>query len=138
MPQLDVSDIITDIDYWESGLICMRQLQNVGSNGLAVNTQVSLPFGGVVTQVAGSDLRRGPDGEMITGSILIVTRFRLWDGKSGYSADIVVRETRQYTVANVLNYSRFGRGFVEATCDLLPLAGTYPPQPGTPPTDNYG
>lgn len=138
MPELDVSEVLTDIDFWEGGLICLRQPQTVGLDGMAVNRQIPIPFGGIVTQVAGSDLRRGPDGEVITGSILIVTRFRLLDGKSGATADIVVRETRQYTVANVLNYSRYGRGFVEATCDLLPLAGSYPVQPGHPPVDNYG
>lgn len=132
MPQLDVSELLTDIDFWEGGMICLRQPQKVGSDGLAVNTPVPIKFGGVVTQVAGTDLRRGMDGEMITGSILIVTRFKLLDGKSGFSADIVVRETRQYTVANVLAYSKFGRGFVEATCDLLPLAGSYPVPPGYP------
>lgn len=137
-PQLDVSSILLDITFWEGSLICLRQPQTVGTNGLAVNAQVPLPFGGVVTEVAGSDLRRGADGEMITGSILICTRFRLVDGKSGLTADIIVRNTRQYTVANVLNYSRYGRGFIEATCDLLPLAGSYPVPPGYPPTDNYG
>lgn len=136
MPQLDVSELLYDIDFWEGKLVCLRQLQTIGQNGLATNKQVSMNFGGVVTQVAGSDLRRGPDAEMITGSILIVTKFNLLDGKSAYSADIVVRQTRQYTVTNVLNYSRFGAGFVEATCDPLPLAGSYPVQPGYPPDNN--
>lgn len=133
MPQLDVSELLTDIDFFESGIVCLRQSQTVGSDGMAVNTPVPINFGGVVTQVAGTDLRRGADGEMITGSILIVTRFKLLDGKNGFSADIVVRQTRRYTVANVLAYSKFGRGFVEATCDLLPLAGSYPIPPGYPP-----
>ena len=136
MPMLDVSEILTDIDFWEGGLTCLRQSQTVGQDGKAVNQQVPLQFGGVVTQVAGSDLRRGADGEMITGSILIVTKFRLFDGKSGFTADVIVRETRQYTVANVLPYSKYGAGFVEATCDLLPLAGSYPVQPGYAPVDN--
>lgn len=136
MPQLDVSELLTDIDFWEGGLICLRQNQTVGSDGIAVNAQISIPFGGVVTQVAGSDLRRGADGEMITGSILIVSRFKLLDGKIAVSSDIVVRQTRRYTVANVLNYSRFGRGFTEATCDLMPLAGSYATPPGYPPDNN--
>lgn len=132
MPQLDVSELMTDIDFWEGNLQCLRQSQTVGANGLAVNVPVSLPFGGVVTQVAGSDLNRDAAGELITGSILICTSFRLLDGKSGFTADVVVRETRRYTVANILSYSRYGRGFVEATCDLLPLAGSYPVPPGYP------
>lgn len=136
MPLLDVSEILTDIDFLERNLTCLRMMQKVGTNGIAVNTAVPIPFNGVITQVDGLDLRRGPDGEVITGSILICTRFRLLDGKSGFTADVVLRETRQYVVANVLPYSKYGRGFVEATCDLLPLAGSYPVAPGHPPVDN--
>jgi galactose-6-phosphate isomerase len=135
MPQLDVSELLVDPDFYEDQLFCLRQSQVVGSNGLATNTQVSIPFGGVVTQVAGSDLNRNSVGEIITGSILICTRFRLLAGKSGYTADIIVRETRQYTVTQVLSYSKYGRGFMEATCELLPLAGSYPVPPGYPPND---
>lgn len=135
MPQLDVSEILTDIDFWEGGLVCLRQRQTVGENGLAVNAQIPIRFGGVVTQVAGSDLNRNAVGELITGSILIVTRFRLIDGKAGFSADVVKRGTRSYTVANALSYSRYGAGFVEATCELLPLSGSSPVLPGYPPND---
>jgi galactose-6-phosphate isomerase len=136
MPQLDVSEILDDIDFYEGGLMCLRQRQMIGSGGLAANTQIPIPFGGVVTQVAGSDLKRDAVGEVITGSILIVTRFRLIDGKAGFSADVVKRGTRSYTVANVLPYSKYGAGFVEATCDLLPLAGSAPVLPGYPPNDH--
>ena len=138
MPQLDVSELMYDLDFVERRLVCLRMAQTVGDNGLAINTPIPLPFIGVVTQARGSDLRRGADGEVITGSILVCTRFKLLDGKSGFTADqIVWGGTRQYVVANVLPYSRYGRGFVEATCDLLPLAGSYPVQPGHPPADNF-
>jgi galactose-6-phosphate isomerase len=138
LPQLDVSELMYDIDFVEFKLVCLRMAQTVGVNGLAVNTPIPIPFHGIVTQVAGSDLRRNSDGEVITGSILVCTRFRLLDGKSGFTADVVVwGDTRQYTVSNVLAYSRYGRGFVEATCDLRPLAGSYPVQPGHPPVDTF-
>ena len=134
MPFLDVSDLLTDPDFVEMELTCQRQLQTIGTNGLAVNRSVAFPFVGVVTQVAPNDLNRNAVGELITGSILICTRFRLTDGLSGgTSADIVQWGSRTYTVANVNNYSRYGRGFVEATCQLLPLAGNNPPAPGQPP-----
>jgi galactose-6-phosphate isomerase len=138
VPQLDVSEIMYDLDFVEHRLMCLRQAQTVGPNGLAVNTPIPLPFIGIVTMVTGNDLRRGADSEVITGSILVCTRFRLLDGKSGFTADVVIwGGTRQYTVSNVLPYSRYGRGFVEATCDLLPLAGSYPVQPGHTPADNF-
>jgi len=133
MPFLDVSEILVDPDFWEANLFCLRQSQVVGANGLAVNTQVSIPFGGVITEVTGADLERGPTGELIRGSILICTRFYLIDGKTGLTADIVQRQQRSYTVTNVQDYSRYGRGFVEATCELLPLGGSYPTLPGYAP-----
>lgn len=50
--------------------------------------------------------------------------FRLTAGSDGDSiADIATWQGRDYTAANVNDYSHFGRGFVAASCDLLPLAG---------------
>jgi galactose-6-phosphate isomerase len=121
MPELDVSDILDDIDFVELGLICNRISQVVGSDGMAVNTPVPTRFAGVVTQLSGAQLKRKAEGEYISGSILIVTRFRLQDGKSGFTADIVQRCGRTYTVADVDNYSTYGSGFVEAICELIPL-----------------
>ncbi len=133
MPFLDVAEILLDPDFWESNLFCLRTSQTVGANGLAINTPVSIPFGGVVTEVSGADMVRNAVGELITGSILICTRFPLIDGKNGLTADIVQRQTRSYTVTNVQDYTRYGRGFVEATCELLPLGGSYPTAPGYQP-----
>lgn len=92
-----------------------------------------------MTQASGEEVKRNQVGEIISGSILICTRFRLTDGRvdgiATYTADIVQRDhgNRQYTVVNVQNYSKYGRGFIEATADILPLGGTYPPGPGYPP-----
>jgi hypothetical protein len=121
MPELDVSDILDDIDFVQLGLICNRTTQVVGQNGRAVNTAVATRFAGVVTQLSGSQLKRKAEGEYISGSILIITRFRLQDGKTGRTADTVERDGRTYTVSDVDNYSTYGAGFVEAVCELLPL-----------------
>jgi galactose-6-phosphate isomerase len=126
MPLLDVSELVVDPDFCETNLYCNRLKQVVGENGLAVNTPTKVRFTGVVTQVSGAELERNAVGELITGSILICTRFRLTDGKIGITADIIDFGPRSYTVVNVYNYSRFGRGLIEAVCDLLPLQGTNP------------
>lgn len=134
MPYLDVSEILSDPDFTQK-LLCARQQQTVNAEGIAVNAPpLNLKFRGVVTAMKGYELQRDPEGELITGTILIVTRFQLRDGKSGWSADVVQIGVRSYTVTNVQDYSRYGRGFVQATCDLLPLEGTYPPPPGLLPT----
>lgn len=125
MPLLDVSELLTDPDFCQR-LICTRLKQIVGENGLAVNSPVRIPFTGVVTQMSGAELERNAVGELITGTILVCTKFRLTDGKVGLTADIITMGPRRYTVINVYNYSQYGQGFIEAVCDLIPLEGTTP------------
>ena len=127
MPAFDMSDILLDPDLVELDLVCTRNAQTVGDDGIASITSTTFtsqsipPFFGVVTAVKGSELDRNADGERITGSILIVTPFRLIDGKTGFTADIVTWDGNQYTVTNVQKYSKYGSGFVEAACELRPL-----------------
>lgn len=123
MPLLDVSDLLSDPDFVTLGMICNRSAQTVGANGMAVNTPSKIQFSGVVTSDKGDVLERLAAGERIVGNIMITTTFRLRDGKSGYTADIVTVCGINYTVASVNDYSRYGRGFVEASCDLIPLSG---------------
>jgi galactose-6-phosphate isomerase len=125
MALLDVSDILTDPDFVEKNLLCQRNAQTVGQDGIAVITPTITPFFGVVTNASGMDLRRTAEGEIIYGSIFIATRFQLIDGKTGFTADIIQRGPGglTYTVRNVAPYAKFGRGFVQAICDLIPLSG---------------
>ena len=124
MAWLDVSEILLDPDFMDTGLVCKRSTQAIGDNGRAANTVSSIPFAGVVTSDKGDLLERIMTGEGRTGSITIHTQFGLSAGSGADSiADIVTWQGRDYTVSNVNDYSHFGRGFVAATCDLLPLAG---------------
>jgi hypothetical protein len=123
MARLDVTEILTDPDFVDTALVCERSAQSVGTDGLAVNSTKSIRFAGVVTSDQGDILERMPGVERITGSITIHSRFVLNDGSPGKTADVVQWRGRRYTVSNVNDYSHFGRGFIVATCDLIPLAG---------------
>jgi len=123
MPQLDVSDVLLDPDFIDKSLICNRMAQTVGNDGIAVDTPTSMPFSGVVTNDTGDILMREAQGERLEGSITIHSKFRLTDGTNSYSADQVVWLGATYTVTRVANWSTYGRGFVAATCDLVPLSG---------------
>jgi hypothetical protein len=123
MARLDVTDILTDPDFMDAGLVCERSLQVVGNNGVAVNTTKTTKFIGVVTSDSGDILERMPGVERIKGSISIHTKFLLNDGAPGQTADVVRWRGRRYTVSNVNDYSHFGRGFIVANCDLITLAG---------------
>lgn len=123
MALLDVSEVLLDPDFLDTGLVCQRSAQTIGGNGRATNTTTSTPFAGVVTSDKGDLLERLAGGERKKGSITIHTRFALSAGGLDQSADIVTWRGRDYTVSNVNDYAHFGRGFYVATCDLLPLAG---------------
>jgi len=123
MALLDVTDVLLDPDFMNTGLVCERTAQVVGSDGIAVNTPSFVPFSAVVTNDSGDILERIATGERIKGNITVHTQFVLNDGGAGYTADVVQWRGRRYTVSNVSDYSHFGRGFVAASCDLIPLAG---------------
>lgn len=123
MPFLDVSEVLSDPDFCTIGMTCTRTSQTVSEAGLGMNVPASIPFNGVVTSDKGAVLARLAAGERIEGSIIIHSRFRLRAGSQGYTADVVTWNGAQYTVTHVNDYSTFGRGFVAATCDLLPLGG---------------
>ncbi|WP_261524057.1 hypothetical protein [Burkholderia multivorans] len=123
MAFLDVTDVLLDPDFMDTGLLCNRMTQTVDDHGRAQNTVASTPFAAVVTSDKGDILHRNADGSRIIGSITLHTMFRLLDGSVGQDADEVVWAGRTYTVVNVNDYSHFGRGFVCATCDLKPLSG---------------
>jgi len=121
MATLDVSEIIDDEEFSDD-LICTRKRQTMGADGRATNSSVPIPFCGVVTPSSGEQLRRKPEGESMQESLSIITRFTLYSGRTGYSADVVTWNGNDYTITDVMNY-RFGAGFVQATAELLPLGG---------------
>ena len=123
MANLDVSDILLDPDFMDVGLVCRRGIQAVGNSGRSVLSIVETPFAGVVTADKGDFLERLAGAERKNGSITIHTLFRLTSGVGDVTADTVSWRGKQYTVTNVSNYGHFGRGFISASCDLLPLAG---------------
>lgn len=122
-PQLDVSDVLTDPDFCDSTLKCLRNSETVSEQGLTQISSATFPFSGVVTSERGDELTRGAEAERIGGTILVITRFRLRAAGAGNAADIVQWNDRQFTVVRVNDYSSYGAGFREVTCELVPLTG---------------
>ena len=114
MPLLDVSDILDDPDFADA-ITVARVIETVNNNGRSEVTTATFETSGVVTADKGDVLQRTPDGQRVTGSILVHTAFEM---KAG---DIVTWNERQYTAANPNDYSHFGAGFVSVVCDLKPL-----------------
>jgi galactose-6-phosphate isomerase len=100
-----------------------RNVQSVGQNGRTIVTPMTDTFAGTVLNEKGRLLTRESDGTRIKSNIVIFSRFRLQAGDDTHAADIVTWESRQYTVMAVKSYASWGRGYVKAICELIPLAG---------------
>lgn len=122
MPSFDVSDIILDPEWLTTNLVCVRAAETVGADGVGVTTNKNTTFAGIVTNDSGDVLERQDGSTRTVGNIMIHTRFVLRESSAGYSADHVIWNGTEYTVAKVSDYSSYGKGFVAATCDLLPMS----------------
>jgi hypothetical protein len=129
MPLLDVNDVILDPDFLDE-LFYTRLMQTIGADGMAVNTPTKTKFYGVVTSMKGQSLQRQGDGsgEYMTQTIMVITTTQLDDGGTSgvsdrHTADIVTWDDQDFTVVNIDPYSRYGRGFVQATCEMVSIEG---------------
>ena len=121
---IDVTELLTDPDFVTFDLTAISRAQAVNDAGRTENTEVRTTFSGVVFPGTGNMMLRTPDGERVTGDISIVTRYHLTDGiGQGRTADVVEYAGGRYIVKNTFDYSNWGRGFVMAVCDMLPVGG---------------
>lgn len=126
MAQLDLSDVVNDPDLAEPfGLTRIRRVQAVGNDGIAVDTEVSDAFQGVVTAGKGDTLARTPDGSRAAGNMTVTSSFDLVPNDGDQDADIVVWQGRRYVVQSIADYRNFG--YIQAYCELQPLNGTIQP-----------
>lgn len=126
--RLDVTDVLRDPAF-KDVIDVIRNTSVVDDHGFNVVTPKTYRnVSAVVTQAGGDVLRRQIAGERIEGNISVYTMFRLTDGRdfanNDLTADIVIYDGNKYTVTSVKDYSRWGQGFVAATCELLPLQPT--------------
>ena len=118
MPALDVTDILTDPDFVDRFTVT-RFIQTISSGGVASNAATVVHnVSGVVTANDNINLLKMPDGEMLSGSITIHTKFRLTNGGGTNDADIVTWHGRTYQVKTIGDWSGFGAGFISAICIL--------------------
>ncbi|AHY06745.1 head-tail adaptor [Serratia plymuthica] len=129
MSLLDVTEVLLDPDFADPSLICRRQTQTTDDDNFPVNTPQEIPFTGVVTVDRSLEARRMAAGQNISGAILIVTQFRLTQGRKSATdgpnldADLVVYDGGLYRVTFVDPYTRYGAGFVQAHCELVGQEG---------------
>ncbi|QIP56833.1 head-tail adaptor [Hafnia alvei] len=123
MPFLDVTDVLSDPDFCDTSLLCLRQIQICDEDNFITNKSEEIPFTGVVTVDRALEARRMAAGQTISGAILIVTTFRLTQGQESLDADVVIYQGRKYRVTFVDPYTSYGVGFVQAHCELMDFNG---------------
>lgn len=114
MAQLDVSELLFDPDFADMFTV-IRHEETISEQGRAITRPVSHPnIVGVVTATSPADLIRRDDGQMMSRKVSVVTSFRLRGPSPGFQPDQIVIEGVTFTITEILPFTRFGSGFVEA------------------------
>ena len=133
MARLDVTEVLFDPDFMDTTLSVIRNTQTIGNDGIAVNAQSTTFFAGVVTSDNGAVLTRLPEGERLSDTITIHTVYRLSNGQTGISADIVNWQGKQWTVSTVNAWGGRARPGLNLRALSDPAGGkfeTMPPKNG--------
>ena len=121
MPLIDVSDVLDDPDFATTFTVA-RKTQSIDNFGRASESGTTTTQTGVVYPASGRNLVRSAEGEMITGDIVVVTKYRLTEGNGATTqADVIGWGGTTYTVINTNDFSEYGAGFIKATCLKLSL-----------------
>lgn len=136
---IDLSDVILDPEMGCATLIARRREQVVdASSGFVSTSDVDYPIAGAVTVGPDNTMFRGPDYDALPKEIVVHTPFRLRGaaalfGKT-YKPDLVLIGDSTFEVWTVNDWSRFGAGFVAATCRSVTPVDAPPglPQDQTP------
>lgn len=117
MPELDVSDILSDPDIADVFVVKRRaDVIDVATGRSTVQVTEYPNVIGVVLHVDPSDNERKEEAQMTSLTIAVVTRFRLRAAAEAWQPDIVRLGGIDYTVKKVLRHTRYGAGFVKAEC----------------------
>lgn len=122
-PDLDVTDVLDDPDFRDDTLQVKRAVVLQADDGTADESAGWTNFSGVVHPAGGDDLVQTPEGDSVTGDIVIITRFPLSAGDGEMGADIVAYQGANHRVRNAKDW-RYGQGFTEAVCTLMPANPT--------------
>ena len=124
MPDLDVSELLEDPDLADTFNVIRRQ-NVIGNDGVGTVVPTTFPcVVGVVTVAGNNALQRLPESQMFGKTISVATTFRLRGASTDqqgiqYQPDLVVwpiSNGNTFIVSDLQDWSRFGAGFVEATC----------------------
>lgn len=115
MPDLDVSEAFDGLG---EAVRVERRAEVIDNHGMRRGPSTFFDTIAVVTQ-SPSPLVREAEMEYMTGSIVVHTLFRLRGPSPGWLPDIVWWSGSPYVVANMKDWSSWGRGYIRAECDSM-------------------
>lgn len=120
MAQIDVSELMIDPDFADTGITLITRLQTVNAFGETVLTETSQIITAVIQDGPPTALNRSKDGAILTDYISIYYRGVLnVESTNGYT-DIVVWKGREYQVKEITeDFQNYGHGFTKAICELI-------------------
>jgi hypothetical protein len=123
MSLLDVDDVILDPYVGGEPFTVLRRLETVGEDGRVVLATQKLRMIGHISPTAPNSLVRETAYQMQRSSITVITTYPLMgparDNGSRWQPDVVLWHTSFYVVAEVNDWSNWGRGFIEAHCTSM-------------------
>lgn len=139
MPQIDVSDVLSDPDLAGEPFRVLRRSETVNSFGEGVLKQTVYDAIGSISPTGDQSLVREEAYSQDADTIRVITTFRLRGASKdmglNYQPDLVMWNDSFYIVKAANDFSRYGAGFIDAECIQIDYVGTAPSDlPGpTPP-----
>lgn len=119
MPMIDVSELLTDVDFADKFDV-LRRAEVISVLGVSQVTTTTLKNQiGVVTAGSPNRLERLDTVDYMPRIINVVTRVQLRGPAAGGKPDVVVWRGDNYVVSQIEPYPQFGRGFVQARCESM-------------------
>lgn len=118
MALIDVSELMSDPDF-ASGFALERRIQYVNDHGRNETTvELTEGLSGSIQPASGKTLDLFPDLVRASDQLEIWTTTRLQIPSPRAAGDIIVWQSRRYTVVAARDYSDWGSGFVVGVINL--------------------
>lgn len=100
-------------------LLRKRVQVTIGNDGVASANVVETNFlGSVMPEGRGADFTG--QGQRVSGSVSVITSTELYSGDNqNNGADMIVYKGKDYLVKNAKDYSAWGNGFYQASCEVV-------------------
>ena len=128
MPDLDVTDVLTDPDFIDRTLLLHRVIQAIGEDGrLDEQIQPAVPMTGVVTTDNARRLAIQPDGTRIQSAIRINTSTPVYVTSPSNEGDRRIADRIEwrgyvYRIDSIDDYGTYGVGLYVAHCSVLEVS----------------